>query len=47
MILKREEICDLMEKIWIEKELYILTYDFWKFLPFSDFLFDFYLYFLY
>ena len=26
-----------MEKIRIKKELYILRYDFWKFLPFSDF----------
>ena len=26
-----------MEKIWIKKELYILRYDFLKFMPFSDF----------
>ena len=27
-----------MEKIWIKKELYILRYDFLKFMPFSDFI---------
>ena len=26
-----------MEKIWIKKELYILSYEFLKFMPFSDF----------
>ena len=26
-----------MEKIWIKKELYILNYEFMKFMPFSDF----------
>ena len=26
-----------MEKIWIKKELYFLSYDFLKFLTFSDF----------
>ena len=27
-----------MEKIWIKKELYILSYEFLKFLSFSNFL---------
>ena len=31
-----------MEKIWIKKELYILNYEFMKFIPFL-FLFDFFL----
>ena len=26
-----------MEKIWIQKELYIIRYDFLKFIPFFDF----------
>ena len=26
-----------MEKIWYKKELYILSYEFLKFMPFSDF----------
>ena len=26
-----------MEKIWIKKELYILSYEFLKVMPFSDF----------
>ena len=26
-----------MEKIWIKKELYIESYEFRKFMPFSDF----------
>ena len=34
---KKEEICDPMEKILIKKELYILNYEFLKFMPFSDF----------
>ena len=31
-----------MEKIWIKKELYFLSYDFLKFLIFFGFLFDLY-----
>ena len=38
---KKEEICDTMEKIWIKKELYILSYEFLKFMAFFEFLFDF------
>ena len=30
-----------MEKIWIKKELYILSYEFLKFMAFFRFLFDF------
>ena len=30
-----------MEKIWIKNELYIESYEFRKFMPFSDFLFNF------
>ena len=30
-----------MEKIWIKKELYILSYDLLKFMSFFWFLFDF------
>ena len=35
-----------MEKIWIKKELYILSYEFLKFMSFFWFLFDFYLIFI-
>ena len=35
--IKDEEICDLMEKIWIKKELYFLSYEFLNFLYFSGF----------
>ena len=38
MILKKEKNCDTMEKIWIKKELYFLSYDFLKFLIFFGFL---------
>ena len=38
---KKEEICDSMEKIWIKKEFYILSYEFLKFMSFFWFLFDF------
>ena len=27
--IKDKEICDPMEKIWIKKELYFLSYEFW------------------
>ena len=37
MMLKKEGICDPMEKSWIKKELYIWSYEFMKFLPFSEF----------
>ena len=37
MILKKGEICDPMEKILIQKELYFLSYEFMKFLTFLDF----------
>ena len=41
--IKKKRICDPMEKIWIKKELYILNYEFQKFIPFFS---DFYLIFI-
>ena len=31
---KKEEICDLMENIWIKKELYFSSYELLKYLTF-------------
>ena len=35
--IKKGEICDPMEKIWIKKEMYFLSYEFLKFLTFFGF----------
>ena len=40
--IKKGEIFDLMQKIWIKKEMYFLSYEFLKFLTFFGFEFDFY-----
>ena len=39
--IKDEEICDPMEKIWVKKELYKLSYEFLNFMEFSRLYFDF------
>ena len=39
--IKNESICDLMEKVWVKKELYKWRYKFLNFLEFSGFYFDF------
>ena len=38
---KKEEICDPMEKIWLKKELYFKSYKFLNILDFFGILFEF------
>ena len=39
--IKDEGYCDPMEKIWVKKELYKWIYEFFNFLKFCEFYFDF------
>ena len=40
-MIKNEEICGPMEKIWVKKELYKESYEFLNFMEFFRFYFDF------